>query len=61
MFVDKKKQEPCSERIKKLPSKMGLFVNNQYVQTIMLFVTVYALIGDDIRILAFSKDHDEVF
>lgn len=48
-------------RIKKLPSQMGLFVNNQYVQTIMMCVTVYALIGDDIRILSFSKEHDDVF
>lgn len=28
---------------------------------IMLIVTIYALIGDDIRILAFNKDHDPVF
>ena len=27
----------------------------------MLLVTIYALIGDDIRILAFNKDHDPVF
>ena len=27
----------------------------------MLLVTIYALIGDDIRILAFNKDHDDVF
>lgn len=27
----------------------------------MLVVTIYALIGDDIRILAFNKDHDDVF
>ena len=27
----------------------------------MLIVTIYALIGDDIRILAFNKDHDDVF
>jgi hypothetical protein len=28
---------------------------------IMLIVTIYALIGDDIRILSFNKDHDSVF
>lgn len=27
----------------------------------MFFVTVYALLGDDIRLLAFSKDTDDVF
>ena len=27
----------------------------------MLFVTIYALIGDDIRILAFDRNQDDVF
>ena len=27
----------------------------------MFLITIYALIGDDIRLLAFSKDADEVF
>ena len=27
----------------------------------MLFVTIYALVGDDIRILAFQKSSDDVF
>lgn len=40
---------------------MGIFVNSQCVQTIMLFVTIYALIGDDIRIMSFSKDQDVAF
>jgi len=27
----------------------------------MLFITIYALIGDDVRILAFEKKNDDVF
>lgn len=27
----------------------------------MLLITIYALIGDDIRILAFDKSHDDTF
>lgn len=40
---------------------MGSFVNNKYIQFLMFLVTIYALIGDDIRLLAFDKDADDVF
>ena len=40
---------------------MGIFINSQFIQTIMLFITIYALIGDDVRILAFEKKNDDVF
>ena len=49
------------DKCKKVPRRLGICINNRIVQMIMLFVTLYALIGDDIRILGFNKDHDPIF
>ena len=37
------------------------FVNHAIIQIIMTLVTLYALLGDDIRLIAFSQESDEVF
>ena len=55
-----KKQKTKVEEISKR-KLIGKFINHWAVQIFMLLVTVYALIGDDIRILAFEKEADEVF
>ena len=58
--------QPDKEKLQiKLQDKIRLrifkFLNNKYIQIIMLLVTIYALIGDDIRILAFEKTSDKDF
>lgn len=36
-------------------------MNTSFVQTLMFLVTLYALLGDDIRLLAFPKSLDDTF
>lgn len=41
--------------------RLGWFVNHTIVQGIMIFFTLYALTGDDIRLLVFDKSYDNQF
>lgn len=56
-----KKKLSCKDKCKLVPDHIGAFISNKYVQTLMFLITVYALIGDDIRLLTTSKDADEAF
>lgn len=49
-----KKEETVWEKLKKCPKKTGNFINNSYIQVIMFVVTIYALIGDDVKLLTLS-------
>ena len=40
---------------------MNVILNNNFFITFMTIITIYALFGDDIRVLAVSKSGDEVF
>lgn len=55
------KKETWKDKVKKCPRGSGRFVNNQYIQALMFLITVYALLGDDIRLLACDRDADVVF
>ena len=41
--------------------KIASFINHNFFQIFMTLVTIYALFGDDIRLLAFGKSSDNVF
>lgn len=49
------------DKLKACPNATGVFVNNKYIQTLMFLITLYALVGDDVKLLAFSKQSDDVF
>ena len=36
-------------------------MNHAIIQTLMTIVTLYALLGDDIRLIAFTQEADDVF
>lgn len=57
----KKQKESVWQRCKRCPTATGVFVNSKYIQTLMFIITLYALIGDDIKLLAFTKQSDDVF
>lgn len=57
-ILEEDKKEQAQVDTKK---RIGLCINHWGVQLIMLFITVYALIGDDIRLLSTDKDADVVF
>ena len=57
----RKQKESAWDRCKRCPKATGVFVNNKYIQTLMFVITLYALIGDDIKLLAFTKQSDDVF
>lgn len=41
--------------------RLAAFLEHQAVQLLMFLVTIYALFGDDIRLLAFPRDADGTF
>lgn len=45
----------------KIKNKIREFVEGKTVTLIMAFVTIFALVGDDIRVFGFGKDSDELF
>lgn len=60
MFAKKKKVSNL-DKLKNCPKQTGLFVNNAYIQIIMFLVTVYALVGDDVKLLGFTRAADDAF
>ena len=49
------------EFCQQIPNNIGKFVNNNWVQTIMTLFTIYALIGDDLRLLCTTEEADKVW
>lgn len=41
--------------------KIGHFINNKLIQFCMIIVALYALLGEDIRVIAFDKADDGFF
>lgn len=42
-------------------AKIGFFLNHKIVQLFMLIISLYALMGNDVQMLAFEKKDDGVF
>lgn len=57
----KKSDNEESKNISDLKKGVGEFLNTSFVQILMTLVTLYALIGDDLRLLLFPKTVDESF
>jgi len=59
---EKKGDDPSTaSEIDEFKANVGVFLNTSFVQTLMFLVTLYALLGDDIRLLAFPKSLDDTF
>lgn len=56
-----KKVDDTTGQIAEFKVNVGIFLNTSFVQTLMFLVTLYALLGDDIRLLAFPKSLDDTF
>ena len=47
-----------STRCKEMRKKMSKFINSVSIQFVLFVFTVYALLGDDIRLLLLTKESD---
>jgi len=54
-------EDSTSYKVKEFQTSVGNFLNSSFIQILMTLVTLYALIGDDLRLLLFDKKLDETF
>jgi hypothetical protein len=60
-LTDRTNTGPIDEERITLKNRVEHFIDSNTVTIFMTVVTIYALFGDDVRMLAFSKDADTTF